>query len=89
MLSQMRTCLSVYLPLSRAKNLNLSCGQQLGKVGTTAFLPLPQPPKGDEFLDRIPRSLRKVMNLRVGLSRQSLSEVRRLLQPLLAIAKPL
>ena len=39
--------------------------QQLGKGGATPYLPLPQAPKSEEFIDRVPRSLQKLMALKV------------------------
>ena len=38
----------------------------IGKAGATVHIPLPDAPKADELLDRMPKSLQKMMKYKVG-----------------------
>ena len=45
-----------------------TCRVQRGKVGGARFEPLPDAPKKEELVDRVPKSLQRMLNLKVGAS---------------------
>lgn len=46
--------------------MHACCVPQLGKVRGQLFNPLPDAPKADDLVDKVPSSLKKLMELKVG-----------------------